>query len=485
MGASTSVNSDRFNSELRTLIHLDKSSWGEIRNRRAISVVPLLENFVPCPHGKYYICASVEIELNSIADLAVFFCRSSTILFLFCLSWFGLLAGCADNSTVEGWFAPDPRLKEQSPQTSSSSPNPDTPTGKVPAKLPTNFPSDIPLYPQAKLLDTELELSFGGEITRWQSADSSDDIAAFYQRKFQEKNWETIQALTVTNGDRPRTMIVRQEDVEVTLLLSPPDSTESSSSTFEIWYKWDEKLAGAPTAETPLPATPSEQSFADLDLVPELVRQQIDDLAALSIFAGDRESENNQSFKPNQVITRSEFARWLLAANNAIYANIPSKQIRPIPKATQPAFKDIPATDPHFAVIQGLAEAGLVPSPLTGNSSALLFRPDAPLTRETLLLWKVPLDARQALPKTSLDALQATWGFQDTAKIDPQVWRSLLADFQNGEQANVRRAFGYTQLFQPQKTVTRAEAAAALWYFGWQGEGVTAREALKLQPDSN
>jgi hypothetical protein len=56
-----------------------------------------------------------------------------------------------------------------------------------------------------------------------------------------------------------------------------------------------------------------------------------------------------------------------------------------------------------------------------------------------------------------------------------------LADFQNSEQANIRRVFGYTTLFQPKKPVTRAEAAAALWYFGSQGEGLSAKEAQKLK----
>jgi hypothetical protein len=36
-------------------------------------------------------------------------------------------------------------------------------------------------------------------------------------------------------------------------------------------------------------------------------------------------------------------------------------------------------------------------------------------------------------------------------------------------------------LFQPKKPVTRAEAAAALWYFGAEGEGISAQDALQSQ----
>jgi len=85
------------------------------------------------------------------------------------------------------------------------------------------------------------------------------------------------------------------------------------------------------------------------------------------------------------------------------------------------------------------------------------------------------------LPSASIDAVKQTWGFQDVSKIDPKALRAVLADFQNGEFANIRRVFGYTTLFQPKKPVTRAEAAATLWYFGSQGEGLSAKEAQQLK----
>lgn len=181
---------------------------------------------------------------------------------------------------------------------------------------------------------------------------------------------------------------------------------------------------------------------------------------------------------------RRDYARWLVAANNRMYANNSGKQIRLVSQTNQPAFSDVPKTDPDFAVIQGLAEAGLIPSRLTGDATTVQFRPDAPLTRESLILWKIPLDTRQGLPSASIEAVKETWGFQDAAKIDLEALRAVLADFENGEQANIRRAFGYTTLFQPQKPATRAEAAAALWYFGFQGEGISVQEALQTNEDA-
>ena len=61
-----------------------------------------------------------------------------------------------------------------------------------------------------------------------------------------------------------------------------------------------------------------------------------------------------------------------------------------------------------------------------------------------MLLWKVPLDTRQALPEATVTAVQQAWGFQDAAKIEPRALQAVLADHQNGDFANFRRAYSYT-----------------------------------------
>lgn len=206
-------------------------------------------------------------------------------------------------------------------------------------------------------------------------------------------------------------------------------------------------------------------------------RQPLEDLAKLGIIP----SPTDPSFQPHSPITRREFARWLFTANNRFFADLPGKQIRQASPSSNPVFTDLPKTDGDFGMIQGLAEAGLIPSPLSNDPSASAFRPNAPLTREDLLIWKVPLDVRRALPNASLDNLKETWGFQDAAKINPRAWRAVYADFQNGDQANIRRMLGYTTLFQPQKAVTRLDAAIALGYLGFQGEGLSPQDVLTRQ----
>jgi len=234
----------------------------------------------------------------------------------------------------------------------------------------------------------------------------------------------------------------------------------------------------SPTIE-PSPAI-GDRQFSDVATLPDSQGSQIQDLASLGIIT----AKTDQQFAPQQPITRGEFSRWLFQANNILFANQPSKQIRPAAANAKPIFTDVPNTHPDFAYIQGFADAGIIPSSLTNDPNATLFRPNAPLTREDLLLWKVPLDQRGALPKASLDNVKETWGFQDAAKINPRVWSALYADFQSGDRANLRRMFGFITIFQPQKPVTRAEAATALWYLGNQTDGISAQEVLTTPENS-
>ena len=184
---------------------------------------------------------------------------------------------------------------------------------------------------------------------------------------------------------------------------------------------------------------------------------------------------------PNQIVTRRQFARWLASANNQLFQNRPAWQVRSANVSSQPLFTDVPTTDPDFPTIQGLAEAGIIPSRLTGNNSPT-FSPDGPLTRETMVLWKVPLDLRRPLPPATVETVQKAWGFLDATKVDAQALRAIAADRENGELSNIRRVFGFTTLLQPKKPITQGEAAAALWYFGPEGQGITAKDLLSNAP---
>jgi S-layer homology domain len=236
------------------------------------------------------------------------------------------------------------------------------------------------------------------------------------------------------------------------------------------------------SANPPSPGTsptPTTKPAPPASGVPTELQTYISDLNALGALPIE-----GTDFAPSKTITRREYARWLVTANNLIYANLPARKVRLGTSTDQPAFQDVGTSDRDFGAIQGLANAGLIPSTLSGDSTVVTFRPNAPLTREDLILWKVPVDIRRALPNATVDAVKETWGFQDTAKIDPKVLRAVLADYQNSDLSNIRRAFGYTTLFNPKKAVTRAEAAAVLWFFGAQGDGLSAKDALQAAQPS-
>ena len=364
--------------------------------------------------------------------------------------------------------------------------------------LPENFPETIPIYPQAKLLESEALTTEQKGKTKWRSPDDIKQITSFYQQKFQEDRWEIIQT-SVSESPEENTLIAIKDNLEIALFLyqlSIETENNLANTEFTIEYQPTDNITNniiEPTAETK-PSTEivesesnlesiAEIQFSDLNETPEQLSKYVKDVAALGILtAYEQEGKVNlDKFAPNKPITRREYARWLVDINNHFYANSSGNKIHLATKSDGPAFKDISINDPDYKVIQGLAEAGLIPSRLTNDGSTLLFQPDAPLTRENLIIWKVPLDLRKALPPASIETIADSWGFQDASSINPEGLRALFADFQNGEQANIRRVFGYTTLFQPKKPVTRAEAAASLWYLGFQGDGINAQEAFKLK----
>ena len=328
------------------------------------------------------------------------------------------------------------------------------------------------------------------------SQDDLESIVSYYQEQFGQNDWQIIKPFLSDSEEPDKTIISSKDNLKVKIEIIPQQPTNQPFPTrIAIAYKpFDDSLLAETTSElTETPTTEvtaetltteiaalSPSYFSDLEEVPEQLRELVTQVAALNILTPNLKEGEIEKFAPNEPVTRRDYARWLVTANNKYYSQSPGKKIRLATSSSELAFQDIKPNDPDFGAIQGLAEAGLIPSILTQENDNLLFRPEAPLTREDLLTWKVPLDIRKALPKASIENIQDSWGFQDVTNISTLSMRALFADFQNGDRSNVRRMFGYTTLFQPKKPVTRGEAAASIWYFGFQGDGVTAKQALKV-----
>ncbi|XP_068645621.1 probable GPI-anchored adhesin-like protein PGA55 isoform X2 [Aristolochia californica] len=176
--------------------------------------------------------------------------------------------------------------------------------------------------------------------------------------------------------------------------------------------------------------------------------------------------------RPGDLCTRREYARWLVSASSILSRNSMSK-VYPamyIENVSELAFDDVTPEDPDFPSIQGLAEAGLISSKLSkkdmNNSSdddqgPILFSPESPLSRQDLVSWKIALEKKH-FPQTDKQTLSNCSGFLDIDRINPEAWPALAADISAGEQGIIVLAFGYTRLFQPEKPVTKAQAAIAL-----------------------
>ncbi len=390
------------------------------------------------------------------------------------LGLLGLLAGCNGGKSLQNTLAPDPKLTRSAP----------TGTENAPATT-ASLPTDFPLYPQAKLQSTE-QTTARGTVTTWTTPDSIDLVYAFYQKELAAKQWEIV---TQPSNSDPQ-LVAKQDKNTISIALqTSTDKQQVGVTVYTIGLlgaDGDETASPTPSpsesspspSASPAPAasaTPTTAPTTKSSLAPPVATADyLKDLTQLGVLTS---ADPTAAAKTG--VSRRAYARWLIAAYNRINSSKPTQQIKLATTDTKPAFQDVPATHPDFPSIQGLAEAGLIPSPLSGDATAVLFRPDTPLTREQMILWKVPLDTRQSLPAASLDAVKQTWGFQDAGKIDPKALRAVLADFQNGDQSNIRRAFGYTTLFQPKKAVNLGEVAIAIWYFGVNSEGLSAREALQ------
>ncbi|CAN6461685.1 unnamed protein product [Victoria cruziana] len=216
-------------------------------------------------------------------------------------------------------------------------------------------------------------------------------------------------------------------------------------------------------------------------VVPPIIDQvQGQALAALQVL-----KVIDTDVQPGDLCTRREYARWLVAASSALSRNSVSK-VYPamyIENVTDLAFDDVTPQDPDFTSIQGLAEAGLISSKLSsdGEQDNFSFSPNSPLSRQDLVSWKMAIEKRQ-LPEVDKKTLYQHSGFIDIDRISPHAWPALMADISAGEHGITALAFGYTRLFQPDKPVTKAQAAMAL-AIGDAAE-VVAEELARIEAES-
>jgi hypothetical protein len=258
---------------------------------------------------------------------------------------------------------------------------------------------------------------------------------------------------------------------------SPPIASVSPSPTVSA-------APVAPIAQTPsgslTPSTASPAISAAFDDIAETsARKQIMELGQLGVFGN-----LTGKFNPSQPITRAEFVRWLVNANNAIFATIPERQIR-VAEPGESTFSDVPSTHPDFRYIQGMANSGFA----IGYDEKT-FKPDQLLTREEMISIKDGLDLGTPKPFYKKSARSLLEKFNDHEQVSAKFAASIASDIGNGlSNQNLYRTFGLIKALRPKSPVTRAEATICMSVIGSRlkkGDenseyGGTAENALNSQ----
>ena len=185
--------------------------------------------------------------------------------------------------------------------------------------------------------------------------------------------------------------------------------------------------------------------FSDISGI--FAEQAIRDLAALGVF-----ETTSGAFGPSKTISRALFVRWLIKADNAFNKD-PAHQIR-LAEDKVATFVDVPASRPDFKYVQGLANSGYVI-----GIDAKHFQPDRPITREEMVAIKAQVDEGATI--TPVDVMYLSQ-FGDANKVNKRYTGAIHEDFSVRTTHNIGRVYGNIKMLQPQKPVTRAEAAIAL-----------------------
>ncbi|MCL7041426.1 hypothetical protein MKW94_001789 [Papaver nudicaule] len=171
--------------------------------------------------------------------------------------------------------------------------------------------------------------------------------------------------------------------------------------------------------------------------------------------------------KAHELCTRREYARWLVKANSVLERN-PKNRISAsmlLAGSLVEAFDDVSLEDPDYWSIQALAEAGLVQSKLSIKSSdqnkSVNYFPESFISRFDLLNWKAQLD-HSSIPGIEEKMSRKKVNLMDVKAISDDASVALFMDLEAGDNSVLRKVFGQSRRFQPDKPATVAQAAVAL-----------------------
>lgn len=149
-------------------------------------------------------------------------------------------------------------------------------------------------------------------------------------------------------------------------------------------------------------------------------------------------------YKPNQTVTRAEFAALVMRALD--YQTVQAAEFS-IASIAEPLFKDVKAGDWYFTAVDAAVKAGIV-----GGYPDGTFLPNKEITRQEMAAMIM-----RALSTRSVYSMPATLDFKDVNKINPifmdAIQRLVFLNIMSG---NADGTFG------PQTKTTRGQTAAVL-----------------------
>jgi spore germination protein len=138
---------------------------------------------------------------------------------------------------------------------------------------------------------------------------------------------------------------------------------ESSSRTAAPIVTTTNKVAPTPSVSV----TPASKSFTDLSSTEGRLQSSLTKAAQ----AGILDPTQDNKFRPNDPVTRAEFARWMVRVRQV-----------PLADGSSPTYSDVPASSPYFGEIEGATKAMMVQGYTVKDKPQKEFKPDQFITRQ-------------------------------------------------------------------------------------------------------
>jgi hypothetical protein len=253
---------------------------------------------------------------------------------------------------------------------------------------------------------------------------------------------------TTTTSDATRAPVAGDSAVPDASDSAPPDASESAPP---------DAIATTSGVVPAAVATSPPPSFTDVTGVNGA--KDIVAFAQLGVV-----DPTSGAFRPGAPIKRREFIRWLVKANNVLWADTPAKKVNLADTTETSVFPDVATSDPDFPYIQGMQDAGY-----SVGCPDKTFKPDQALTREQMFAIKNVFDRGSVdagLVKDVNFARNTAMGpWKDKATISKTYVPGIATGNQGGAES-FGLVFGTSSLFRPQLPVTRAQAAVAISVIG-------------------